>query len=170
MAQAVPQEVYAMSRAWTWSNKILAVCALVVVGSLPWVKLNLTASAPRGVWAVHPVPPVVERGMWVTLAVPEAVRAFAPRWTTLLKYVAAVEDDVVCVSDRTLWIRGVWYGPVYTQVQGQPILHLGDGCFAVEPGRVFLASQAEKSMDSRYFSSVAITDLRAVATPLLTER
>ena len=159
-----------MNRAWTRTNKALAVFALMVVCSLPWIKFNLTASAPRGVWTLHRVPVVVERDMWVTLPVPPVAKRYGPRWAPLLKQVAAVAGELVCVTDETLWIRGLSYGRVYSQVQGQPFPHLEEGCFTVEAGSVFLASQAAQSLDSRYFSSVAIADITAVATPLWAER
>jgi len=83
-----------------------------------------------------------------------------------LEGLAAVAGRQVCVAEGTLWIRGTSYGPVYAEAQGQPMPHLAAGCFTVEAGRVFLASQAKQSLDSRYYGSVATSDLWAVATPL----
>jgi conjugative transfer signal peptidase TraF len=155
---------------WPWSTKLLAAFAVVAICSLPWYRLNLTSSAPRGVWLIHRVPPVVERGMWVSLPVPTTVASWLPSRRPLLKPVAAVAGERVCVKEETLWIRGMPYGRIYTQAHGKPLPHLLEGCFDVAPGRVFLASQAPHSMDSRYFGSVPVTTLTAQATPLWTWR
>jgi len=105
--------------------------------------------------------------MWVILPTPVRVQRWGPPWwIPLLKPVAAVAGGQVCVAEGTLWIRGTSYGPVYAEAQGQPMPHLAAGCFTVEAGRVFLASQAKQSLDSRYYGSVATSDLWAVATPL----
>ena len=156
--------------AWSRSTTILAVCALVAVCCTPWYKLNLTSSAPRGVWLLHRVPAVVERGMWVTLPGPDAVERWLPRWIPLLKPVAAVAGERVCVKEETSWIRGASYGRVYVQAQGQPLPHLVEGCFEVEAGRVFLAGTAANSLDSRYFGTVPVSVLTAWAVPLWTWR
>ena len=149
---------------WTQS---IAVVALVLLGALPWYRLNVTASAPRGVWLRAAVPAVVERGMWVTLPAPASVKPWAPSWAHLLKQVAAVAGDQVCVSKQTLLIRGRSYGPVAQHgAHGEPLPHLGEGCLTVEHRKVFLANQTPQSLDSRYFSTVPIELLTAVMTPL----
>ena len=64
-----------------------------------------------------------------------------------------------------LLVHGAWYGPIYTEADGKPLPHL-DGCLVVPEGTVFLASQTPKSLDSRYFGPVPMTQLRATAHPV----
>ena len=153
------------------SSRVCAVVALLMVCALPWYRVNVTSSAPRGLWRLLAVPAVVEKGMWVTLPAPASVKTWAPHWAHLLKPVAAVAGDQVCVAKDTLWIRGQSFGRVLTQdAEGQPLPRLREGCVVVQSGTVFLASAAPQSLDSRYFGSVPVTVLTAQALPLLTWR
>jgi type IV secretory pathway protease TraF len=148
----------------------VAASVLLAVCGLPWYVVNLTPSAPRGIWRRLTLPAEIERGMWVLLPVPASVEPWLPSGTTLLKPVAAVAGDVVCVQEETLWILGTSYGQVYTEAHEKPLPHLEEGCSVVEAGHVFLASEAPRSIDSRYFSAVPIAMLRARALPLWTWR
>ena len=153
-----------------WPTKLLAAGTVLAVCLLPWYQLNLTSSAPRGVWLRSSVPPIVEHGMWVTLPVPRIVEPWVSGWALLLKPVAAVAGEWVCAHNETLWIGGQSYGQVYQVAQGKPLPHLEEGCFEVEAGRVFLASAAARSMDSRYFGAIPISVIAGRATPLWTWR
>ena len=57
----------------------------------------------------------------------------------------------------------------HTEAEGKPLPYL-DGCQMVPQGTVFLASQAPKSLDSRYFNAVPLTAIAATAVPLWTWR
>lgn len=164
---------------WTRSTKILAGLAVALVCCTPWLMVNLTSSAPRGVWSKTALPSVITRGMWVTLPVPATVEPFVPWWIPLLKPVAAVAGDCVCVEEGMLSVRpeglatleGIeTYGRVYTQAQGRPLPHLPEGCLQVPAGAVFLASRLPQSLDSRYFGPVPVSALMAQAKPVWTWR
>ena len=157
-------------RTWTKGNIFLLAFATLMLACTPWLAVNFTGSAPRGLWRKTALPSVVTRGMWVTMAPPPSMLLWAPWWIPLLKPVAAVAGERVCVEAETLWILGRNYGRVYTQANGQPLPHLQEGCYVVAEGQVFLASQAAKSLDSRYFGPVAIADLMAEAFPVWTWR
>jgi conjugative transfer signal peptidase TraF len=148
----------------------VAASVLLAVCGLPWYVVNLTPSAPRGIWRRLTLPAEIERGMWVILPVPASVEPWLTSFTPLLKPVAAIEGDRVCVTDETLWIRGTPYGQVYTEAHGKPLPHLDEGCFTVQKDTVFLASKAFHSVDSRYFGSVPVAVLTARALPLWTWR
>jgi len=153
------------------SSRVFAALAVLAVGALPWVRVNVTSSAPRGLWRLLAVPAVVEKGMWVTMPAPASVKTWAPHWSPLLKPVAAVAGEQVCVAKDTLLIRGESYGRVFTQdAEGQPLPRLREGCMVVQPGTVFLASAGHQSLDSRYFGSVPVAALSSRALPLLTWR
>ena len=152
----------------TRSSLVLGGLVLAAVVSTRWACLNGSPSVPLGVYhltAVSTTPLV--RGTLVVLPVPPAVQAWHSRWLPLLKPVAAVAGDVVCVDEDGLWVAGQWYGPVYQEAHGLPLPQIA-GCLVVQPGAVFLASTAPKSNDSRYFGPVSLSVIRAIATPLWT--
>ncbi len=161
------------ARAWPagtppgWRSLVLGGLVLAAVLSTRWVRLNISPSVPLGLYRLAPVQTPLVRGTLVVLPVPTSVHGVWSRWVPLLKPVAAVAGDEVCIWGETLWIHGDNYGPVWREAHGQPLPHL-DGCVPVGEGEVFLASPAPNSLDSRYFSTVRIDDLTAQAFPVLT--
>ena len=109
----------------------------------------------------------IPRGTLVLLPVPVAVRPWHRAWAPLLKPVAAVAGDEVCVQERTLWVAGTSYGPVYEEADGKSLPHL-EGCQTVPEAQVLLASAAPRSLDGRYFGLTRIADLTARAVPVWT--
>jgi type IV secretory pathway protease TraF len=105
----------------------------------------------------------------VVLPVPARVQAWQSRWVPLLKPVAAVAGEQVCIEQRWLQIQGTWVGPVLHEAHGMA-LPQWRGCHIVQEGDVFLASAVPNSLDSRYFGPVPITSLTGQATPLFTWR
>lgn len=158
---------------------VLGACAL-----LPWYRLNLTPSVPVGLYRLHAVPAEIRRGDLVLFMTPESVHDIWPWWRSLLKPVAGVAGDTVCVqevskhwphkhfmvrspvSDPTQ-VQWSFYGPVYPEAEGKALPQMG-GCTPLREGEIVVASRAEKSMDSRYFGTLPITAIRAIATPVLT--
>ena len=69
-----------------------------------------------------------------------------------------------------LVIHGENYGPIYDAWRGEPLPSAiaADTCVVVPPGHVFLATAAPSSLDSRYYGSVAVERISAIATPLFT--
>jgi conjugative transfer signal peptidase TraF len=143
---------------------VLGVLVLAAVVSTRWVRLNLSPSVPYGLYLLRPVPAPLARGTLVLLPVPVAVRAW--QWRPLLKPVAAIAGDEVCIHDSGLWIAGQWYGEVYSEAHGKGLPHQG-GCQVVPEGAVFLASTQPKSLDGRYFGMTPTATLMARAVPLL---
>ena len=143
------------------------VCAAVV--STRWVRLNLSPSVPRGLYRLTAVRAPLARGTLVMLPVPASMQPWRPWLVPLLKPVAAVAGDWVCVRDAHVWVHGQDYGLQHAQAAGQ-WLPQWRGCRVLEEGEVFLASPAPKSLDSRYFGIVRITALTAQAIPVLTWR
>jgi type IV secretory pathway protease TraF len=151
----------------TRSSLVLGGLVLAAVLSTRWVRLNCSPSAPLGFYRLTAVPTPLERGTLVVLPVPPEVGAWHSRWVPLLKPVAAIAGDFVCVWEEGLWIEGQWYGPVLREADGK-VLPRMDGCVHVAPREVVLASPARHSLDARYFGPVATTALTAQAVPLLT--
>jgi type IV secretory pathway protease TraF len=130
---------------------------------LTWIKINVSPSTPLGLYRLHPVARPLTRGTLVIVHVP----GWSARTVPFLKPVAAVASEWVCRLGGTLMIHKEDYGPIYEESGGHRIPHL-DGCMQVPDDHVFLASKADRSLDSRYFGPVAIEQLLAIATPLLT--
>jgi type IV secretory pathway protease TraF len=85
----------------------------------------------------------------------------------LLKPVAALPHEQVCVREDRLYIGERDYGRMYTSADGKVLPRVTD-CFHIQPGEVFLASPVRGSMDSRYFGPIHVGALRAQAHPVLT--
>jgi len=149
------------------SSLVLGVLVLAAVVSTRWVRLNVSPSVPYGLYRLAAVPTPLTPGTLVVLPVPDSMRA----WQTipLLKPVAAVAGDTVCVEAERLQIAGVDFGPVYRAAQGHTLPTL-DGCATVPVGAVFLASHAPRSLDGRYFGVTPLTTVTAQALPVLTWR
>ena len=152
-----------------WSSLVLGVLVLAAVVSTRWVRVNVSPSAPLGLYRLAAVVPPLPRGTLVLLRVPPAVRPWHRAWLPLLKPVAAVAGDVVCVAHDRLQIAGMDYGPVYHEAHGHPLPHLV-GCQSVPEEQVFLATTAPRSLDGRYFGMTPVTTITAQAVPVLTWR
>jgi type IV secretory pathway protease TraF len=153
----------------TRGTVVLGTLVASLLLSTPWVRLNVSPSSPRGLYRLAAVTLPLVHGTLVVLPVPVSVQPWHSPWMPLLKPVAAVAGDEVCVEDGALWIQGQAYGPVYDEAHDMALPHL-TGCHTVAEGEVFLASDAPKSLDSRYFSSVPVSRLTNQAFPLLTWR
>jgi conjugative transfer signal peptidase TraF len=156
----------------------------IAVVSLPLlmtagVRLNVMPSAPYGVYVLRSKPAVLERGMLVTARSSESVRlmrelhGWVASWIPVMKPIAALPGDQVCLTDGALQIAGgaqaASYGPVLTDSRGHALPTWVDArCRVVPEGSVFLASKAVQSLDSRYFGPVQLTDIRHLAVPVLT--
>jgi len=146
---------------------VLGVLVLAAVVSTRWVRLNLSPSVPVGVYRLERLAPPLARGTLVLLPVPVAVHPWHSRWTPLLKPIAAVAGEEVCVQQGALWVGEQWYGPVYGAAHSKPLPQL-EGCQVVPEGAVFLASPAPRSLDGRYWGMTRVSDLTAQAVPLWT--
>ncbi len=140
----------------------------------PRLLLNLTPSVPRGLYLVTPCT-AVTRGMLVVVPPPTSVaallvaRGYLAAQTPLLKPVAALAGDQVCVEATGVQINRTWMAPVGTvDAAGRP-LPSWRGCVTLADDDVFLLStQHAQSLDSRYFGPVPVTRLLGRATPVWT--
>jgi conjugative transfer signal peptidase TraF len=148
---------------------VLGVLVLAAVLSTRWVRLNISPSAPVGLYRLAMVQEPLARGALVVLPVPAAIQAFWSSWVPLLKSVAGLPGDEVCLGEEGLHVAGRWYGPVSQAAHGRPLPRIR-GCFVVQAGAVFLASQAPGSLDGRYFGPTPMATLTAQAIPLFTWR
>jgi conjugative transfer signal peptidase TraF len=155
---------------------LLAVSALttalacLVASHLIW---NRTPSMPLGVYARTPSVRVDE-GVLVALRVPASVRPlvherrYLPDGSLLIKPVAAVAGDHVCVHRGMLYINGEPFGAVLTRDTEDRELPEYRGCGVLPEGQVFLASHHPRSFDSRSFGPVDVHALQGTVIPLWT--
>ena len=167
---------------------VFAAGALLPTGTLvmAWlcrIRVNDTASMPRGLWQVRAGDAPLHRGEIVTVCLPDSVpireaaaRGYLPAGTCpggyepLVKPVAAVAGDRVTVTPRGIAVDGQ---PVEHTAQlvrdsaGRPLRPVAPGVYPVMPGQVWLLSGHDpRSFDSRYFGPVPTVNVHGVARPL----
>jgi type IV secretory pathway protease TraF len=137
--------------------------------STRFLVLNIEPSVPLGLYRLGAVPAHLTKGMLVRLHAPPVMAPWHARWLDLLKPIAALPGDQVCVLSVGLWINGEPYGKVYAEAHGKQLPRIR-GCWVVPEGSVFLGTKTVGTIDSRYFGSVPVTDLTASARPVWTWR
>jgi conjugative transfer signal peptidase TraF len=147
------------------------------------LRLNTTASMPRGLWRVTPLAGAVGHGAIVSLCLPPGPllrlalrRAYLTAGVCpggaepLLKPVAAIAGDIVRVTAAGIAVNGAPLpnsAALRRDSAGRPLSPLPPGLYRVRPGSVWLVSSyAAKSFDSRYFGPVPVADIRDLARPL----
>jgi conjugative transfer signal peptidase TraF len=149
------------------------VALLVLLGgfgvSTRWLTLNIQPSVPYGLYRTVALPAHLERGMLVTLWPPAVTHPWHPWYQRLLKPIAGLPGDQVCIVDEGLWINDEPYGPVLTEAHGKTLPRLR-GCFAVPEHEVFLATKTRRTLDGRYFNTIPTANITALAQPLWTWR
>lgn len=152
---------------------LICLAAGVHYGLSPAPRLiwNPSASAPVGLWRVHPGAPV-SAGDMVLATTPEAVRWLAaerrylPGNVPLLKRVAAVRGDYICALDEAVHVNGRL--AAYRRAadpQGRPLPWWRD-CRPLRDGEYLLLMDAPDSFDGRYFGPVEAGAIIGRARPL----
>lgn len=132
---------------------------------------NASASAPIGLWHIHP-DTRVSAGDMVLAKTPASVRSLAaarhyiPATVPLLKRVAAVDGDIVCAGGPRILIDGHLAAVRMVSDPHGRRLPWWSGCGRLGRDRYFLLNATPESFDSRYFGSVAGTAIIGTATPL----
>lgn len=162
----------------------LAAC-VGAVGAVAYAggyRLNLSASAPQGLWQTLP-DAIPTRGALVAACPPPGplVRAMhaaghippgdCPSGTTpLIKTVVAVAGDEVTIAPGKLMrVNGVEI-PNSAAMQRPDLPSQPAGAHQVKTGEVWIVSvYAPASFDSRYFGPIAATEIRTVVRPVIVE-
>ncbi|MFM0276520.1 S26 family signal peptidase [Paraburkholderia sediminicola] len=154
------------------------------VSPLPRVVYNPSDSVAVGWYRVDPLahpagspPPAVQAGSIVLVPLPAdaaalaAWRGYLPLRIPLLKPVAAVAPQQVCISDGIVRIDGVPVAAVLRRDgMGRP-LHAWPSCRRLRPGELFLLSTTNPaSFDSRYFGPVRVSAVLGIAHPVWLEK
>ena len=132
----------------------------LVIRPAPWLVYNASASAPVGFYLVRPIHEIA-RGDLLLVRTPDSVRDLAaergylPSSVPLVKRVAALPGDWVCVFGHTVYIDGAASAhQLAADRQGRP-LPAWNGCRLLNAGEIFLLMANESSsFDSRYFGPV----------------
>jgi len=171
----------------------VAVCATtaLAIGALTaraaGLRVNATASMPRGLWRVTPVNADLDRGEIVSVCPPEvpATREAAARGylvaggceggtEPLVKPVAAVAGDMVTVAPEGIAVNGAAIGNTARLTQdsaGRALHPVPAGSYLVAPGQVWLLSgHTPRSFDSRYFGPVPVGNVLGLARPVWVAR
>lgn len=137
------------------------------------VVLNTTASAPMGFyWLVDDRPKVGDLALVrppPSLARWMAVRGYLPLNVPLIKHVAAVSGQSVCVRGGVVEIDGRSVGKVLTRdLVGRPLV-AAQLCRPLRVGEVFLLNpDAPRSLDGRYFGPLPRANIVGRLHPLWT--
>ncbi|GLU28259.1 conjugative transfer signal peptidase TraF [Brucella sp. NBRC 12950] len=173
------------------NKRMIGITAVLLSGSL-WsgallgyyagYRLNLTNSAPRGLWRMTPHQPKrrLERGDFIELCAPDQplIRVMEERGhieagscpgthaIPFLKAVAAVAGDIVVIrhgEDANINGQKLQNTVAMKSVPAWP-----DGTYRVAPGTVWvLSAYSEGSFDSRYFGPVPLERVHGTVCPVL---
>jgi conjugative transfer signal peptidase TraF len=142
----------------------------------PTILINETPSEPVGFYRLiqHPESHY-RRGMFVVFPVPPKLRelVYGRHWLRsgipLLKEILGLQGDRVCIYANRFEINRHFVGPVFAVDREGHSLPQQPGCFEIQPGYFFAASQYfERSFDGRYFGPLPLAILTGEARPLWT--
>jgi len=131
---------------------------------------NATDSAPRGLYVVDEAADL-RVGNYVIARLPEssatlaAERGYLPRTVPVLKQVAAVAGQGVCVRSGVVYIDGAAVARTLDVDRQHRPLRPWDGCRVLLSHELFLLNPGNPaSFDSRYFGPLDVSFVRGRAT------
>ena len=157
------------------------VAAVAGAGWGTGLRINLTASYPRGLWRIEPLDRAAAAGDLLFICPPDTAefeRAFARGYirrglcsgglSPLIKTVAAVGGQQVDVADQVLIDRRPLPGSDvrHADAAGRPLLAFAGG--VIPAGELYLHSDFAGSYDSRYFGPIPSSGVLGLARPVLT--
>lgn len=156
------------SRSWAAAAAVVGLAAgiagTLVATPVPRLVWNVSASAPRGPYAVAPGAKA-ERGDMVIARVPlrwrrlAALRSYIPENVPLVKRVAAAAGDHVCAIGAEIRVNG-HRAAVRRGVDGRGrAMPAWSGCVTLDRETLFLLMDAPDSFDGRYFGPTSRGDI-----------
>lgn len=158
-------------------------CLLVIIpGSYllkaygPDIMFNFTPSMPKGLYVVTPVTAshLFHKGEVIVYPVPKHVegvvygRKYLPVAMPLLKPIAAMAGDTVCIKSHKLTINGRGTDQVFdSDSNGEPVPYK-EGCTTLKDDELFpVSTYYTRSFDGRYHGVIRKQDVIGIATPWL---
>jgi conjugative transfer signal peptidase TraF len=145
------------------------------------LRLNLSASMPRGIYVLTSAP--LQRGAIVAFCVDReaATLAFARGYLgpgtcpdgrePLVKNAVGIAGDVVVTSQESVEVNGVVLAASCTlerDSRGRSIAHYPFGQHVMGPYELWVFSSAPRSWDSRYFGPVHVDQVVGIVSPVFT--
>jgi conjugative transfer signal peptidase TraF len=155
----------------------------IVLAGAAGLRVNATASMPRGLWRIAATEARVERGEIVSVCPPDgaAIREAARRgyfpagpcpggYEPLVKPVAAIAGDLVAITAAGVAVNGELVADTASlevDSAGRPLQPIPAGTYRVPAGAVWLLSGHDpRSFDSRYFGAVPAANIQGIARPV----
>lgn len=149
---------------------LAAVLGAAVLRERPVLVWNTTASAPTGLYGVTAEPePMV--GDLVFVRPPDALAdrldgaGFLPRGALLVKQIAAVAPSVACRDGDRITLDGLSAVRALDRDRTGRPLPVWTGCHRLASDEVFFLNEDPRSLDSRYFGALPVSDIVGHATP-----
>jgi conjugative transfer signal peptidase TraF len=133
---------------------------------------NASDSAPRGLYIVSPAADL-QVGDYVVARLPEATANFAatrdylPRFVPVLKQIAALPGQQVCIRNGSVYVDGTAVARTLNEDGKRRPLSPWKACRPLVDGEIFLLNSGNPaSFDSRYFGPVDVSFVRGRAVHL----
>jgi conjugative transfer signal peptidase TraF len=180
--------VTSWSRVWRLVGLVIAGSCAAALLREAGVRINLSPSAPLGIFVATPVDASVHvrRGMLVSACLPASIAQTGRARRYLIrgscsdgtapvgKTVFAIAGDTVTVNEAGLALDGrpeCHTTPLARDSQGRTIPRIPNGSYTVAAGETWLISTyTTRSWDSRYYGSVPTAGVVAILRPLWTIR
>lgn len=158
-------------------NRLLFIAAIGVAtlavppSNKPVLIYNASASLPIGFYAARPVNRLA-RGDLVLVQLPKSIQDFAaarhylPAHVPLIKRIAALAGDQVCVESDLVLVNGEARAQLLKQDHSGRALVPWNECRRLKDQEVFLLAPIIDSFDSRYFGPIARSAVQAKLVPL----
>jgi len=132
---------------------------------------NRTGSAPEGLYWLSDEP--FTHGRWVVVSARSAEaqwaedHGFVGRDWLLLKQIAGLPGDEICLTDTQIMINGKGAGEARLRDSTGREMPSWQGCVVLGQDQLFLMNAHPDSLDGRYFGPVEIHDLGGTAHLIL---
>ncbi|WP_405118292.1 S26 family signal peptidase [Pseudomonas leptonychotis] len=153
------------------AGSVFALAWVALTSSSPLLVYNASNSVPPGWYRIADAQLLAVGDLVLVRLPPEtaalaAQRGYLPSTVPLLKTVAAIAPQQVCIQRRQVLIGGM---PVAKQLrwdrQGRALPNWG-ACRHLVGDELFLLSSNPESFDSRYFGPVSASEVIGLAQPL----
>lgn len=165
---------YVVATAIAASTFAVSFVAIALADPFPRVIWNASASAPLGLYRLHPDsdPPA---GALVAVAPPKwlarwlSARGYLPEGVPLLKHVAAKAGQRICRAGAMVSVDAQPVATARARDGRGRALPAWQGCRTLKPGELLLLNPSvPDSLDGRYFGPLPASALLGRATPILT--